>query len=373
MAIQRVNPHQLMIPLQSLNPHPTVMPPQRKETDLQRLTLSTKMTYHVYVSSSDWDLLKQIFNLEYSLLENNSSFQFEINKQVPIRSNDSPYKCYSNQFNIDPCWISRCLMIPKSKSFFKCVKRSGDQIDSFKLTKLRDRLIESLATSQRQQKTNMHQQLSKILEPTTSQENPLLQNNTNTLHNITTCIPNKNISQEVILSSTQLSTFQNNYQINIINNSITIVNNNVNLVNELQAKLNHMEAELEHTNAELEHTKAELDHAKAKLKDTETELDHTKAKLKDTETKLYHTKAELDHTKDVLKDTETKLDHTKAELDHTKTELDHTKAKLDHTKAKLDHTKAKLDHTKAVLKDTETITINYYEYRTTLFKKVRAI
>ncbi|EFA79849.1 hypothetical protein PPL_06668 [Heterostelium album PN500] len=110
------------------------------------------MTYHAYVSKSDWDLLKQIFNLEYVLLDNNSA-QFEIDKQVIRHSDDDPYKCYSNQFNIDPIWIQVA---------YRCQNQNYALI----------------------------------------------------------------VFQEVILSSTKLSTFQNNIQINIINNSITLVNNN---------------------------------------------------------------------------------------------------------------------------------------------------
>ncbi|EFA79424.1 hypothetical protein PPL_07842 [Heterostelium album PN500] len=132
------------------------------------------MTYHAYVSKSDWNLLKQIFNLEYALLDNNS--------------------------DIDPIWISRSLSVPKSKLCFNCVKRSGDEFDSFKLTKLRDQLIESLAT----------------IKPTTSQD--ILHPKSNTTR-LDITLTNNSRSQEVILNSTQLmSTQQNNNEINITMN-----------------------------------------------------------------------------------------------------------------------------------------------------------
>ncbi|EFA82313.1 hypothetical protein PPL_04738 [Heterostelium album PN500] len=80
----------------------------------------SEMQQHVKPSKSDWDLLNQIFSLEYELIDNNS-----------------------DQSKLDK------------------LKRPIDQIDSLKLTNLCEQLINNLALKRIQQirDTGKHQQI----------------------------------------------------------------------------------------------------------------------------------------------------------------------------------------------------------------------
>ncbi|EFA77506.1 hypothetical protein PPL_12108 [Heterostelium album PN500] len=221
------------------------------------LYYQSEMEPYVQPSKNDWDLLKQIFSLEYEIVDDNSD---------------------------------------QSK-----IKKSIDQIDSLKLTNLCDQLINSLAlkqqklrgTSKHQQKANKQQQLSTIVEPISSHDDPLPKNNTTsgTLYNIT--ISDNSRSQEVILSSTQLSTQQNNNPIKISINSISFVNNNVDKVNDLQTKLDQSEANVN----ELQ---TKLNQSETKLNELQTKLDQSEANVNELQTKLNLAEVEINRLKSVI-------------------------------------------------------------------------
>ncbi|EFA81802.1 hypothetical protein PPL_05797 [Heterostelium album PN500] len=156
---------------------------------LRVMRYRSEMQQHVKPSKSDWDLLNQIFSLEYELIDNNSD-------QSKKSTTDNPFTYYSNKFNINPRWVSISIIIPKSsKIFFNCIQ---SHLDTGK--------HQQIATQQQQQQiTNI---VRAVIEPISTQDDPLLKNNTTsgTIYNI--ALSDISRSQEVIISSAQLSTQQ---------------------------------------------------------------------------------------------------------------------------------------------------------------------